>query len=319
MDYSILVNKDNPLPRAHIPNNLVDTESKYKDNIKIDKKTKYACDKLKKDAQKYWYYIDIESGYRDYDYQEKIYNKLLEEKGFTSAVTRIAEPGKSEHQTGLAIDFCVYKDDKCYIEHDIKELLETKWVHQNAHRYGFILRYPEGKEDITKYSYEPWHLRYVGELSHFLYNNNLTLEEYYTNKEKHWLFFILMITFKYMNKYSNKENIMEENIIDKVTVKEIKNKLLKEETIIDIAELFKVFGDSTRVKIINVLLENKLCVGDIAHLIKSTPSAVSHQLRILKTAKLVKCKKIGKVVYYEISDEHVKILFNIGEEHINEI
>ncbi len=112
---------------------------------------------------------------------------------------------------------------------------------------------------------------------------------------------------------------MEENIIDTETVKKIDNKLLKEETIIDISELFKVFGDSTRVKIINVLLENKLCVGDIAYLIKSTPSAVSHQLRILKTAKLVKSQKNGKVVYYEVSDDHVKTLFNIGKEHINEI
>ena len=112
---------------------------------------------------------------------------------------------------------------------------------------------------------------------------------------------------------------MEENIIDKNIVKEIETKLLKEDTIIDIAELFKVFGDSTRVKIINALLENKLCVGDIAHLIKSTPSATSHQLRILKSAGLVKYQKIGKVVYYEVSDDHVRILFNIGKEHINEI
>ena len=122
-----------------------------------------------------------------------------------------------------------------------------------------------------------------------------------------------------MNKYSNKEKNMEENIIDETRVKEKEKKQLKDDTIIDIAELFKVFGDSTRVKIINVLLENKLCVGDIAYLIKSTPSAVSHQLRILKSAKLVKYQKIGKVVYYEISDDHVKILFNIRKEHIDEI
>lgn len=179
MDYSILVNKDNPLPRAHIPNNLIEAESEYKEGILIDKKVKEEFFRLKKEALKYGYHIDIESGYRDYDYQEKIYNKLLEEKGFSYAVTRIAEPGKSEHQTSFAIDFCIYKDDKCYIEHDIKELPETKWIHQNAHRYGFILRYPEGKEDITKYSYEPWHLRYVGNLAKYLYNNNLTLEEYY--------------------------------------------------------------------------------------------------------------------------------------------
>ena len=98
-----------------------------------------------------------------------------------------------------------------------------------------------------------------------------------------------------------------------------KNKLLEEDTIIDIAELFKVFADSTRVKIINVLLENKLCVGDIATLVGGTQSAISHQLRILKSAKLVKYTKIGKTVYYELSDDHVKKLFSVGKEHINEI
>ena len=108
----------------------------------------------------------------------------LKEKGFTYAITRIAEPGKSEHQTGLAVDFCIYKDEKCYIEHEIEELLETKWVHQNCYRYGFILRYPEGKEDITKYSYEPWHIRYVGNIASYIYNNNLTLEEYKERESK---------------------------------------------------------------------------------------------------------------------------------------
>ena len=182
MDYNILVNKDNPLPRAHIPNNLVNAESKYKDNILIDKEVKIHFDKLKKEALKYNYYIDIESGYRDFDYQEKLYNKLLEEKGFTYAVTRIAEPGKSEHQTGLAIDICIYREDKCYIEYDIKELNETEWIHKNAHKFGFIIRYPEGKEDITKYNYEPWHLRYVGDIAEYLYHQGITLEEYYLNK-----------------------------------------------------------------------------------------------------------------------------------------
>ncbi len=185
MDYNILVNKDNPLPRAHIPNNLVEAESKYKDNILLDKEVKKAFDKLKEEALKKGYHIDIESGYRPYDYQEKIYNKLLEEKGFAYTVTRVAEPGKSEHQTGLAIDFCVYREEKSYIEHDIKDFEETKWVHQNAHKFGFIIRYPEGKEDITKYNYEPWHLRYVKELAEYLYINKITLEEYYTIKEKY--------------------------------------------------------------------------------------------------------------------------------------
>ena len=104
-----------------------------------------------------------------------------------------------------------------------------------------------------------------------------------------------------------------------VDINKIQKELLEEDTIIDIAELFKVFADSTRVKIINVLLENKLCVSDIATLVGGTQSAISHQLRILKSAKLVKYTKIGKTVYYELSDDHVKKLFNIGKEHINEI
>ena len=112
---------------------------------------------------------------------------------------------------------------------------------------------------------------------------------------------------------------MKENIIDREIVKKVENKTLNENLIIDISELFKVFADQTRVKIINVLLENELCVNDIAYLINSTSSAVSHQLRILKNARLVKYRKIGKIVYYELNDEHVKILFNIGKEHINEI
>ena len=148
----------------------------------IDKKVKESFDRLKEAAKRNNYLIDIESGYRDYDYQEKLYNKLLDEKGFNYTVTRIARPGSSEHQTGLAIDFCVYQNEKSYIEHEIEDLIETKWVHQNCHKYGFILRYPEGKEDITKYSYEPWHLRFVGDIAPYIYNNNLTLEEYKERK-----------------------------------------------------------------------------------------------------------------------------------------
>lgn len=182
MDYTILVNKDNPLPRAHIPNDLVDSKSRYKDNVLVDRKTKEAFDKLITTAKKYGYDIDIMSAYRDYDYQEKIYNKLVDKKGFSYAITRIAKPGTSEHQTGLAIDFCIYKNGKCYIENELEKYPETKWIHQNAHKYGFILRYPEGKEDITKYSYEPWHLRYVGNIASEIYNKNITLEEYFQKK-----------------------------------------------------------------------------------------------------------------------------------------
>lgn len=184
MDYSILVNKDNPLPRTYIPEDLVESESSYKKGIYLNQKAKEMFDKLKEEASKNNYYIDIESGYRDYNYQEKIYNKLLDEKGFNYAFRHIARPGESEHQTGLAIDFCIYEGEKCYIEHEIEDYPVTNWIHHNASKFGFILRYPEGKEDITKYSYEPWHLRYVGNIANYIYNNNLTLEEYKESKEK---------------------------------------------------------------------------------------------------------------------------------------
>ena len=95
--------------------------------------------------------------------------------------------------------------------------------------------------------------------------------------------------------------------------------LLDDDKIIDISELFKIFGDSTRIKIINVLIDNELCVGDIANLIKATPSAVSHQLRILKTSKLVKYRKDGNTIYYSLDDNHVAKIFKLGCEHINEM
>lgn len=96
-------------------------------------------------------------------------------------------------------------------------------------------------------------------------------------------------------------------------------KLLDEDKIIDLAELFKIFGDSTRVKIINILLNDELCVNDIATKINATQSAVSHQLRILKTSKLVKYRKDGNLTFYSLADDHVEKIFKIGCEHINEM
>lgn len=95
--------------------------------------------------------------------------------------------------------------------------------------------------------------------------------------------------------------------------------LLDEDKIIDLAELFKIFGDSTRVKIINILLNDELCVNDIATKINATQSAVSHQLRILKTSKLVKYRKDGNLTFYSLADDHVEKIFKIGCEHINEM
>ena len=96
-------------------------------------------------------------------------------------------------------------------------------------------------------------------------------------------------------------------------------KLLDEDKVIDLSELFKIFGDSTRIKIINALIDDELCVGDIANRVNATQSAVSHQLRILKSSKLVKYRKEGNTIYYTLDDDHVKKIFELGCEHINEI
>lgn len=178
MDYTILVNKDNALDRTYVPNDLVVASSDYKDGILVNRKLLEQFNIMKLDASKLGYNIDIMSGYRDYFYQEKIYNKLLKEKGFSYTFRSIARPGCSEHQTGLAIDICVYRDNKCYIEHELEDMDEINWVINNCYKYGFILRYPEGMEDVTGYNYEPWHFRYVGEIAKYLYDNKMLLEDY---------------------------------------------------------------------------------------------------------------------------------------------
>ena len=110
----------------------------------------------------------------------------------------------------------------------------------------------------------------------------------------------------------------QQNIVDFEKVKRIQKELPEDEIIFDMAELFKVFGDSTRMKIISALLQDELCVGDIAIITNSTPSAISHQLRVLKQAKLVKYRKEGKIVYYSLDDNHVKEIYEKGREHVEE-
>lgn len=91
-----------------------------------------------------------------------------------------------------------------------------------------------------------------------------------------------------------------------------------EEHLYDLAELFKMFGDSTRVKILFALIESELCVGDLAQILHLTQSSVSHQLRILKDAKLVRFRREGKIVFYSLADEHVRTILHMGMDHIEE-
>ena len=113
--------------------------------------------------------------------------------------------------------------------------------------------------------------------------------------------------------------ICEINIIHQDKVNEVKMIMPEDEIIYDLAELFKVFADSTRMKIIYALMEGELCVCDIAGIVGTTQSAISHQLRILKQSKLVKYRKEGKIIYYSLDDEHISEIVKKGREHIEEL
>jgi ArsR family transcriptional regulator, lead/cadmium/zinc/bismuth-responsive transcriptional repressor len=108
-------------------------------------------------------------------------------------------------------------------------------------------------------------------------------------------------------------------VIHEKIVNTVKEKMPSEENLYDLAELFKVFGDTTRIKILWALAESEMCVCDISVLLNMTSSAISHQLRVLKQARLVKNRKAGKVVYYSLDDTHVKQIFNQGLIHVNEL
>lgn len=180
MNYQILVNKQISLGKDYIPSNLVSVNSKYKEGMQLEAKTYEQWLLLKDDVLSKCYIIDIESAYRSYDYQQKVMNELIAEKGEEYAKRAIAVPGHSEHQTGLALDYCLLRDNTFIIEGDMTACDECIYTNSIAHKYGFILRYPQDKENITGYKYEPWHLRYVGvELATYLYENKLTLDEYY--------------------------------------------------------------------------------------------------------------------------------------------
>lgn len=115
------------------------------------------------------------------------------------------------------------------------------------------------------------------------------------------------------------ENLCEITIIHEDVVKEVKKIMPKDDEIYDLAEFFKVFADSTRMKMIYALIENELCVCDLANIVNTTQSAISHQLKILRQSKLVKFRKEGKVVYYSLDDEHISQIVKKGREHIEEL
>ena len=155
----LIVNKTYSVPKDYNPGSLTS-------------EAKNAFDEMQKAASvdniKLW----IASGFRSYSLQTSLYNNYVLKDGKTKADTYSARPGHSEHQTGLAMDLNI-------IDSSFEGTPEAIWIEKNCYKYGFIIRYPKGKEEITGYKYEPWHVRYLGkELSEKVYNSGKTLEEY---------------------------------------------------------------------------------------------------------------------------------------------
>ena len=176
IDGILIVNKSYPLPKDYVPTNTYKnaTGLNYCTTC-IDKEAYEKYKEMKADATALGLNIWIQSGYRSYSLQESLYNKYVNRDGKVAADTYSARPGHSEHQTGLAFDLNSISDEFQYTD-------EGKWVNNNCYKYGYILRYPKGKENITGYKYESWHLRYVGkDLATKLYNNGdwITLEEHF--------------------------------------------------------------------------------------------------------------------------------------------
>lgn len=149
----------------------------------LEKKTAEQFTKLRDYALKNNVYLGISSGFLTFEQQGKKYEYFLNKRGKEFAEKSACLPGYSEHNTGLALDCDIFIDSKwggIAVDENGNINSQTAWLHSVLDKFGFILRYPAGKENITKMKFEPWHIRYIGEeLAGYLYLNNLTLEEYY--------------------------------------------------------------------------------------------------------------------------------------------
>ena len=154
----LIANKSYSLPADYNPGVLPEAQS--------------AFDEMAAGAAKDGIKLYIASGFRSYEYQQGLYQRYVERDGAEMADTYSARPGHSEHQTGLAFDLNEISDA-------FAGTPEAEWLEDHAHEYGFIIRYPADKEDITGYNYEPWHVRYLGkETAEKVYESGLCLEEY---------------------------------------------------------------------------------------------------------------------------------------------
>ncbi|MHA6482010.1 M15 family metallopeptidase [Paenibacillus sp. strain BS8-2] len=179
-----LVNPYNQLPDAYNPDDLIYPDVLFIFSEKVEKRmmrkeAAEALEKLFEQAEADRIYLAGVSAYRSHATQTKLFDRYVKRDGYEKARTYSALPGTSEHETGLAIDV-TSSDGSCAAADCFGDTEEAAWLAANAAEFGFIVRYPEGKDKITGYQYEPWHLRYVGaELAVELASSALTLEEYY--------------------------------------------------------------------------------------------------------------------------------------------
>lgn len=183
----VLVNKKRNLPADFRPKDLVVADVPFP--FKGEQQKKYLRAKAAEALQELFTAAQNEkldlwaaSGYRSYDRQKAIFNSKAKSEGVEAANLISARPGQSEHQTGLAMDLTSSKVG-FHLEEKFGDLKEGQWLKENAHKFGFIIRYPKGKEKITGYRYEPWHIRFVGkESASYIYKNGITLEEYFVKQ-----------------------------------------------------------------------------------------------------------------------------------------
>ncbi len=182
--YTVLVNKEYGLPEDYVPDDLIVPDIRFyggfsKDKSYMRKDAGRALEKMFSDAEKDNVILYGISGYRSYARQKEIYNNNVSMHGSSETNKVSAEPGHSEHQTGLTIDVSIAAHTGSLLE-EFGSTKEGIWLKEHCSKYGYIIRYPKNKEKITGYSYEPWHIRYVGqEIAEYLTANKLTLEEYF--------------------------------------------------------------------------------------------------------------------------------------------
>ncbi|WP_440895425.1 M15 family metallopeptidase [Amphibacillus sp. Q70] len=181
---AVLVNPQNMLPDGYVPDDLVYPNVRFTFEEQIEKRmmraeAAEALEKLFAAADQDGLPLAGVSAYRSNERQKQLFDDYVEKDGLEKAQTYSAYPGTSEHETGLAIDVAG-ADGSCAVSDCFDNKPEAKWLADNAHRFGFIIRYPKGKEEITGYKYEPWHLRYVGpDIAEEIQERDITLEEYY--------------------------------------------------------------------------------------------------------------------------------------------